>query len=85
MKKRIALAIVALAAAFILGAGTAAFTAARHPQIHAAMKALENAARHLGAASHTYGGHRARALELVRAAEGELRQALAYADSRPKK
>ena len=85
MNKRIALAVVALATAFILGAGTAAFTAAKHPQVHAAMKALENAAKHLQAATHTYGGHRAKALELVRAAEGELRQALAYADSQQKK
>lgn len=85
MKKRIALGAVALVTAFTLGAGTVAFTAARHPQIHAAMKALENAARHLERATHHYGGHRAKALELVRQAEQELQQALAYADTHPPK
>ncbi len=82
MKKRIALAVVGFATAFILGAGTAAFTAAKHPQIQAAMRSLRRAEEHLERAAHIYGGHRERALELVRAAEGELRQALAYADRR---
>ncbi len=81
MRKRIAFGAIALVAAYILGLGTAAFTATRHPQIHAAIRALENAARHLERATHHYGGHRARALELVRAAEGELQQALAFADA----
>ena len=81
MKKRMALAVVGLAAAFILGAGTAAFTAQRHPQIHAAIRALRNAEKHLERAAHIYGGHRERALGQVRAAEGEVQQALAYADA----
>ncbi len=82
MRKHIALAVAALATAFMLGAGTGAFSAARHPQIHAAMRALKRAEEHLERAAHEYGGHRARALELVRAAEAELQQALAYAGAR---
>jgi uncharacterized protein HemX len=79
MKRRIILSAAALATAFALGAGTAAFTAERHPQIHAAIRALRNAAGHLERAAHDYGGHRAKALELVRGAEAELQQALIYA------
>jgi uncharacterized protein HemX len=85
MKKRIALFVAALATVFVLGAGTVAFTAQRHPQIHAAMRALQNAAGHLERAAHDYGGHRRKALELVRAAEVELQAALAYADALPRK
>ena len=78
MKHRITLA-AALVAAFVLGAGTVVFTAERHPHIRNAMRALGNAERQLERAAHIYGGHRARALELVRAARVELDQGLAYA------
>ncbi|HYB72563.1 MAG TPA: hypothetical protein VED18_04265 [Candidatus Sulfotelmatobacter sp.] len=79
MKKRIILSVAALATAFALGAGTVALTAEPHPQIHAAIRALRSAAGHLERAAHDYGGHRTKALELVRGAEAELQQALAYA------
>ncbi len=85
MNKRLALFVAALATAFVLGAGTAGFSAMRHPQIHAAMRALQNAAGHLERAAHDYGGHRTRALELVRGAEAELQAALAYAAALPRK
>ena len=78
MKHRITLA-AALVAAFVLGAGTAVFTAERHPHIRNAMRGLGNAERQLERAAHIYGGHRARALELVRGARVELDQGLAYA------
>lgn len=55
----------------------------RHPQIHAAMRAFNVAARHLEHAEHHFGGHRAKALELVKQAEGELKQALEYAQAHP--
>jgi hypothetical protein len=55
----------------------------RHPHIHAAMKGLRQAARQLGEADHDFGGHRVKALELVKQAEGELREALEYAKAHP--
>jgi hypothetical protein len=78
--KRNAMIALGLAFAFVLGAGTAVYTAERHPHIQAAMRALNNAANQLGRAAHVYGGHREKALELVRAAEAEPNAALQYAD-----
>lgn len=49
----------------------------RHPEIHRALHALENAKNDLGHAAHDFGGHRAKALEHVDAAISELRMALA--------
>jgi hypothetical protein len=86
------MAAVPLALALVLGGGSLAFTqekparperGERHPQIHAAMRALHVAARHLERAEHDFGGHRAKALELVRQAEGELKEALEYARAHP--
>jgi len=78
MRTRTAVAIVALVLAVVLGAGAAALTAERHPEIRAAMKALQNAERDLSRAAHDYGGHRVKAMELIRAAQNELREGLAY-------
>ena len=85
MRKRALLVLAGLALGFTLGMGTAVLSAERHPQIHAAMRALRNAANHLQRAAHVFGGHRAKALELVRSAQNELQQALAYADTHPRK
>lgn len=80
---------LALALALMLGLSTSASTAekgergGRHPQIRAAMHALNQAARHLGRAEHHFGGHRGKALELVKQAEQELREALEYARAHP--
>ena len=63
--------------AFVLGVSLTAPTAERHPQIHAAMRALRQAEQHLERAEHHFGGHRAKALELVKQAENELKEALA--------
>jgi hypothetical protein len=56
----------------------------RHPQIRAAMHALMNAERRLEHAAHDYGGHRAKALELVKQAEQELKAAIEFARSQEK-
>ncbi|HTU01057.1 MAG TPA: hypothetical protein VMG58_04540 [Candidatus Sulfotelmatobacter sp.] len=50
----------------------------RHPQIRAAMRALTNAERHLQEAAHDYGGHRVKAMELIKQAQEELQAGLAW-------
>ena len=55
----------------------------KYPHIHAAERALRHAGNQLEKAAHHFGGHRARALELVRQAEQELKQAVAWADAHP--
>jgi hypothetical protein len=49
-----------------------------HPEIRAAIRALENAKRHLQEAAHDFGGHRAEALEAVNRALEQLKLALQY-------
>ena len=49
----------------------------------AAEHALKHAERQLEEAAHHFGGHRVKALELVKQAEVELREALAYANAHP--
>ena len=84
-----------LAIGFVLGLGTQAFTQDKKPaekkppttraglyRIHAAARSLEDAERHLQRAE-AFGGHPARALELVKQAEGELKQAVEYAKANP--
>jgi hypothetical protein len=85
MRKRIILCVGAIATAFALGVGTAAFTAERHPEIRAGMRALRNAEGHLGRAAIDYGGHRVKALELIRSAQNELQAALAWDAAQEKK
>ncbi len=55
----------------------------RHPHIRAAMTDLRKAANQLERADHDFGGHRAKALALVKQAEGELREALDWAKAHP--
>lgn len=55
----------------------------RHPHIHAAMRDLRKAANQLEHADHDFDGHRAKALALVKQAEGELREALEWARAHP--
>ena len=55
----------------------------KHPHITAATRALTHAEGQLERAAHHYGGHRVKALELVKQAESELRQAVVYADAHP--
>lgn len=55
----------------------------RHPHLRAAMRDLRQAANQLGHADHDFGGHRVKALELVKQAEGELREAFEWAKAHP--
>ena len=91
--------ILALTTGLLLGASTTGLTqttppaqppaqrpprpAGPHPHIMAAERGLRHAERQLEEAAHHYGGHRAKALELVKQAEGELREAIAYAQAHP--
>jgi hypothetical protein len=86
MLKRNVTVVVVLALGFVLGYGTLAYTQDKKQggapllrPIHAAARALEQAENHLQKAEHHFGGHRAKALELVKQAEGELKQAVEYA------
>ena len=63
-------------------ASPAALAAERHPEIHAAQRALANAGGHLAKAAHDFGGHRVHAMELIRQAQAELHEALEYAEHR---
>jgi peptidoglycan hydrolase CwlO-like protein len=91
MLKRSVIVASVLAIGFVLGFGTLAFTQDKKPTatraglhlIHAAAKSLEDAEKHLQRAEHHFGGHRAKALELVKQAEGELKQAVEYAKANP--
>lgn len=91
MLKRSVMVAGVLAIGFVLGFGTLAFTQDKKPTatraglhlIHAASKSLEDAEKHLQRAEHHFGGHRAKALELVKQAEGELKQAVEYAKANP--
>jgi hypothetical protein len=91
MLKRSVIVASVLASGFVLGFGTLAFTQEKKLPatrtglhlIHAAAKALEDAEKHLQRAEQHFGGHRAKALELVKQAEGELKQAVEYAKANP--
>jgi hypothetical protein len=52
----------------------------RHPHIRAAMRALGEANGQLQSAAHDFGGHRVRAMRLIEDAQGQLRQAVMYAN-----
>lgn len=79
----VALLVVGLILSFAGSGFTQAPPPARHPHIRAAMRDLRQAANQLGQAAHDYGGHRAKALQLVEQAEGELRAALEWAQAHP--
>jgi len=91
MLKRSVIVAGVLAIGFVLGVGTLAFTQEKKPTatraglhlIHAAAKSLEDAEKHLQRAEHHFGGHRVKALELVKQAEDELKQAVEYAKANP--
>lgn len=95
MRHRIAAIATALVFALsIVGASSPALTqdkpapkgpqqGGRAPHIHAAMKALQHAAGQLEKAEHHFGGHRAKALELVKQAEQELKAGIEWAKEHP--
>lgn len=66
------------AAAALEAAGEPALGREAHPQIRAALQALENARQHLQRGAHDFGGHRARALQLADQAIQECQAALQY-------
>jgi hypothetical protein len=49
-----------------------------HPEINAAVRALERARKHLQLAAHNFGGHRVEAISAIDAALVQLKQALQY-------
>jgi hypothetical protein len=96
MRRETWLPAAALVMGLVLGAGTVAFTAddqpggprsrqggGKHPYLTVASRALTQAESQLEKDAHNYGGHRAKALELVKQAAGQLKEALAYAEAHP--
>jgi hypothetical protein len=92
MLKRSVIVVAALGVGWLLGFGTLASSQDQKPQtatraglhqIHAAARALEQAHRHLERATHPFGGHRVKALELVKQAEAEVKEAVAFAKANP--
>src|SRR2546425_1053745 len=87
LKQSVFVAVVlAIGCVLVLGLGTLASSQDKKPptatraglhQIHAAARALEQAHRHLERAEHHFGGHRVKALELVKLAEAEVKEAVA--------
>lgn len=85
--------VLVLSLGLIVGASTTALSqdktdkpvmrGGRHPHIYAAGRALQHAATQLEKAPHGFGGHRAKALDLVRQAEQELRHAMTWAHAHP--
>ena len=67
---------------FVLGLATGALTAEKHPHMQAAIRLLNQAQSQLERADHVYGGHRARALELAKQAEAEVKAGIAWLDAR---
>ena len=57
---------------------TVATETQQHPRIARAIRDLEDAIRYLEAAPHTFGGHKAKAIQDSRAAVVQLREALKY-------
>jgi len=49
-----------------------------HPEMHHAIHALEHSKADLEKAAHDYGGHRAKAIELINGALSELHQGLEF-------
>ncbi|MBI2014503.1 MAG: hypothetical protein HYV94_10775 [Candidatus Rokubacteria bacterium] len=97
MLRRIGIVVVTLAAGLVLGLGTMALGQegaqkmkmqkmgrGAHPHITAALQALTRAERQLEEAAHVYGGHRAKALELVKQAKKEVQDGIEYAKAQPK-
>ena len=72
--------VLTCAALFLTGLGSPVFAQDKHPQITAAMKNLEEAEKHLEKAASVYGGNKAKAERLIKEAQKELRDAIAFAE-----
>jgi hypothetical protein len=78
-RKHVVTAAVALTMGILIGLAGTAWTQGRHPHIASAQKSLAAAEEQLLKATHHYGGHRVKAIELTQQARIELREALEYA------
>ncbi len=67
---------------FLLGLASSALTAEKHPHMRGAIRLLNQAQQQLERAADDYGGHRARALQLARQAEAEVKEGIAWDDAR---
>jgi hypothetical protein len=64
--------------ALLLALTPASPAAERHPQIRAAIRALDAAKEHLQHAAHDFGGHRVEAIEAIDNAHRQLEMCLQY-------
>lgn len=83
--RRLPLFITVLALGVLLGLAASAGSAQRRrahpepqPHMRLAMDALRSAEHHLGEATGDKGGHRLRAIQLVRQAEAEVQAGIAW-------
>ncbi len=68
--------VALLAVGFVMGIGTTALTAERHPEIRAAQRLLAQAKGRLEHAAHDFQGHRVKAIQDIDEAQEQLRAAL---------
>ena len=71
--------LIAVLALAIPTGGYAQDKQEKHPEITAALKSLAEANKHLEKAGTGFGGNKVKAQSLIREAEKELKEALAYA------
>jgi hypothetical protein len=71
--------MITLAAVLVAAFGTGVFAQDKHPQITAALKSLDEANKHLDQAGGGFGGNKAKAQVLIKQAQQELKEALAFA------
>ena len=76
MKKRIMSLAVMFTLLFALSPASPA--QGRHPQIREAIRALENAKKHLEEAAHDFGGHKAEAIRATDEAIHQLQICMQY-------
>lgn len=82
--KRVKIMMKSLVVASSMALSLMLFTAAHadapkgHPEMHRALRALENTKHDLEKAAHDYDGHRAKALELTNQAISEVKEGLRY-------
>ena len=74
------LLVLTCIALFVVAFGAPASAQDKHPEINAALKSLEEAAKHLDKAGTGYGGNKAKAHKLIKDAEKELKEGIAFAD-----
>lgn len=78
MTKRSLLGSIAVFGLLLALSPTSRAAREEHPQIRAAMRALENAKDHLEHAAHDFGGHRVEAIRAIDEAHHQLEICLQY-------